>query len=300
MLSQPTKISSVSEFTSSIKDKIQSLFGPDEHLNIWFRGEPITESNLTPLIPKGYRMYNDPIIEAFTNTKALEGNLRAEFERQSLPYFFSKGIPANKWNIYFMMVHYGLRTRLLDWTQSALTALYFSIEDLSIKEDSKIWLLNPHRLNKYTTSKLHNNNSGFSAILIPRETKEQDLFVEGHKINPEELSRIYLDLDFNKTNEDTEFYPLAILPTFLDERMSMQQSCFTIFGNVVDGFFEIDEDIRKSFLDFILIDKTEKRKLKEELQWLGITQRSIYPDLEGISKSIDYKYNNDHVLKRIK
>ena len=294
------KISSISDYVSLIESKIQKLKNIDEKIDIWFRGEPIYQSNLTPLIPKAYRLYNDPIDEAYIQTKRIEPNLKAEFKTQTLPYFISKNIPINDWNTYFMMVHYGLKTRLLDWTQSALIALFFAVENLSENDDAIVWLMNPHKLNKYSTSLLNKNNSGFSGIPIPRDTDSQLLFDEENRINSEELCRIYLNMDFdNKIDTKKLFYPLAIIPTLLDERMSMQQSCFTIYGDKVNGLLDIN--MNEMFLDSVIIDKYAKRSIKEALRWLGITQKIIYPGLEGISKSIEDKYNmDDYILKRIK
>ena len=48
----------------------------------------------------------------------------------------------------FLMQHYGLPTRLLDWTDSPLIALYFAIKDKTTDdEDGVIYGLMPTELN---------------------------------------------------------------------------------------------------------------------------------------------------------
>jgi len=233
------KIKSVEDYISVLKKIQNRLKNHNLVCEIWFRGEDKVDI-LTPLIPKAYRIYNDPDIDdAYLAAKAIEGNFKAQFRRQAQPYLSSKGIIQNDWNEYFLMQHYGLKTRLLDWTGSALIALYFAIENLS-ENDSRVWILNPHTLNKFTTSIIHPENKGFSGLTCPAESQKTDLFDENNRWNVNVLNRKYLEMEFD-SDKNLSYYPLAIMPSFLDERMSMQNSCFTIFGNVVNGLLGIDK-----------------------------------------------------------
>lgn len=297
-MSQNNKITTVESYVSRMMNIIKKLVASDEVCSVWFRGE--NNINLTtPLIPKLYRAYGDPDSkEAYNYAKNLENNIKSEFAIRSLPYLQKNNIEANQWNNYFLMQHYGLETRLLDWTESALNALFFAIEDLS-ENDSKVWILNPHKLNQYTTEKIHPESKGLESLINPSIKDASKLFNEKMEFDLNELARIYLDLDFDNYRKDKidEFYPLAILPSILDERMEVQSSCFTIFGNKINGLKSIKNQV--NFLESITISGTDKRSIRKELRYLGISQKSIYPDLQGLSKSISDKYNSDHLIHKI-
>ncbi|MGO9246664.1 MAG: FRG domain-containing protein [Verrucomicrobiia bacterium] len=55
--------------------------------------------------------------------------------------------PQSEWEWLFLMQHYRVPTRLLDWTESPLVALYFAVVD-SPKQDGAVWCLLPTELNK--------------------------------------------------------------------------------------------------------------------------------------------------------
>jgi hypothetical protein len=105
---------------------------PDEDLaHLWFRGHADVEWELTPNI---FRTKNGI-------TVVDEGELYNEFVRRghSLP-----GSSADGWHSYFMMQHHEVPCRLLDWTDSALIALYFALH--KSQTDAAVWVLNNYRL----------------------------------------------------------------------------------------------------------------------------------------------------------
>ncbi|MEJ7683331.1 MAG: hypothetical protein WKG06_36825 [Segetibacter sp.] len=85
---------------------------------------------------------------------------------------------------------------------------------------------------------------------------------------------------------DEKMYPIAIYPPHLDERMSAQQACFILFGNIVKGLDHNDSP--EKFLDFVFVGAESKPKILKELRMLGISNYSMYPDLDGLGKTINY------------
>lgn len=69
-------------------------------------------------------------------------------------------LPAapSPWQTLFVMQHHGMPTRLLDWTESFTTALWFALNEPG-ENDPCIWMLDPFQLN--------NLESGNSALLLP-------------------------------------------------------------------------------------------------------------------------------------
>lgn len=102
------------------------------------------------------------------------------------------------------------------------------------------------------------------------------------------MLRKYYRLDC--TNGE-KMYPLAIHPPHLDERMSAQQACFTLFGNMVRGLN--NNDAEEQFLNCIFIDAQSKSQILKELRILGISYYSIYPDLDGLGRTINCDHHND-------
>lgn len=59
-----------------------------------------------------------------------------EFKRLALPYL--KIRPANDWEFLALARHHGVPTRLLDWTENPLAALFFAVENI-VSSDSCVW-----------------------------------------------------------------------------------------------------------------------------------------------------------------
>jgi hypothetical protein len=286
-MNENIKATSVSEVVNLITSEFKNLKDENDFLNLWFRAENLNVS--TPLVPNAYRKFVHLRRKgSLEHAKSIENELTVSFLRQSIMYLNQNRINPNEWNIYFLMQHYGLKTRLLDWTESALIALYFGLKNQENEEDTRLWILSPLRLNRNSSKILFEPiNKSFMSVYFPEYSKSKNLITDKNQIDLDELHRRYLQMDFSKdeSNISNKFYPLAILPYLFDERMKTQQACFTIFGNEMNGL--LDSPDKDSFLSSVIIEGKDKKNMLEELRWLGITEQNIYPGLDGICKGLN-------------
>ena len=110
----------------------------EQQYRMWFRGQSDYSWGLVPSVQRKDGMgehYEQYITTNFMiHTMRLNPSVPQRYDRAS-------------W--LTLMQHYGLPTRLLDWSESPLVALYFALSsDEDAKADAAVWVLNPMKLNK--------------------------------------------------------------------------------------------------------------------------------------------------------
>jgi hypothetical protein len=151
--------------------------------------------------------------------------------------------------------HYGLPTRLLDWTQNAAVALFFACSS-NQDTDGLVTILNPIELNQRVD---------------PRLTRVFNAHKDSAIIKP------YLELDGNAVRRGGR-PTIAINPTWNTERIAMQQGAFTLHGSRT---FELDRNQVSSLL-YVPILRENKRPLLSELERVGIGEMFIFPEPEHV------------------
>src|SRR2546428_5902303 len=103
--------------------------------NFWFRGHADAMWDLTP---KLYRADSHLKLED-------EDEIRNDFKSRGRQLLAEPFQPANDKERYFLMQHYGAPTRLLDWTDGSLLALYFALRSQhpDHPKAAAVWMLDP-------------------------------------------------------------------------------------------------------------------------------------------------------------
>lgn len=256
----------VSEFLALATEFTNLWFQNEKNWGPWFRGH---NDATWDLIPKLYR--DKPPARG---RRIVEDELRQEFIVRAPS--LSDERPQNSWDWYFLMQHSGAPTRLLDWTEAALIALYFAVRDKKDEIDAAVWVLEPWRLNLSVL--------GIAEVIAPGA--EAGLFkADAERYKP------WLP-DRYTVSEIKEELPVAVYPTHFAKRISSQRSCFTIHGSRPDGFYCLQQEASEG-LAMITIPGSAIREIKEGLSVSGVDELTIFPDLDGLGRSLTMSLHDE-------
>ena len=182
---------------------------------------------------------------------------------------------------FAFMQHYGIPTRLLDWTKNSIIALFFAVTDTLDSNISVVWMLHSGALNTLTENRAKSSFWYHSEYVTAR--LDMIHFLNGSRLYPEFYKKYDGKYEFFR-DKDTIKYPIAFHPAVSEnQRLVTQKGMFTIHGlenSPIEAIIE-KEGLTK-YLIKLRINNIEN--IKEELRLLGITPRSVYPDLFGLAE----------------
>lgn len=249
--------------------RIGSIQDDNQSSITWYRGHSKPEWKL---LPKIYRESEDGKPFGFEADK----EFITLYKSYSLPYL--EKVPQNEWAWLAIMQHYGMPTRLLDFTEDPFIALGFAlgIDKLTetgmheeVYDDAVVWVFDPLLYNRESKIRLSN---------IPNMT---DL--------PDDLSSLYIPNAYLHSRTDAPLACIGILDNF---RIISQKGTFLLFSRLAN------KDIRpfeaqcddKAILSKIIIDKSAIPKMAIQLRNMGYNHTKFYPSLDSVSKDIIYNY----------
>ena len=216
--------------------------------------------------------------------------------RQEAAAFAPQGQQENDLWWVELAQHYGVPTRLLDWSENPLVALYFACEDNSQKEDAVVWMLNRLNYNRHIIG------------IDPTYA-----FVEDEDARREAISNLmgFAPCEDGACSISPLCLPFLYSPNLFDGRMAAQSSWFMVWGNdqrpfqqMVDyqNYMKLPEetcplcagDERDDFLYKYVIPVCAKQQIVRELDMLGINGKSLFPGLDGVGKHIERIYRFDY------
>ncbi len=226
---------------------------------------------------------------SITQYSQLEYNILADFISEAKAY--EKNILDNDTQAWLEMAqHYKVPTRLLDFTENPLVALYFACRSKT-ETVAAVWILNEKSYEK----KIWN-------VPFLKLTLDSQAIVNAI------IEREILLLGNPQRNNMIEYkYPWIYKPRYRDERMKLQSSMFMIWGSLSGALTDmlaendymnfddtevVDPDTA-GFICALEVNPEKKSEILKQLDMLGINEKFIYPGLDGIGKSIAKKYSSD-------
>ena len=181
--------------------------------------------------------------------------------------------PDSIWNWLAVAQHHCLPTRLLDWSFSPLVAAHFATEELeAFDEDGIIWRVDYIQAHQLLPKKLR-------AAL---DEENADLFTA------EMLTKSATSLS---EFDDLEKKPFVVFfePPSLDDRIVNQ---FAIFSLMSGPSARLDEWLRShpELCQRVIIPAPVKWEVRDKLDQANITERVLFPGLDGLSRWLKRYY----------
>jgi len=250
------------ETLSDYLDLVRFIESKQEIELLWFRGVTKVSYRLIPGIYRGANSkYN----------RIYENDISYGFIRKAKAYTKVGAGNLTKWEWFHIMQHYGIPTRFLDWTESALIGIFYAVRRAERNSSPCVWVLDPFWLNEEAT--------GQTAVFFtdPIGQTEEDEIINAYCIASQNLPK----------------FPVGIHPPWVDERMKAQHASFTIHGSLPNGIHIQSQKSSSPRLFQLQIKKRSIERIRKELFISGIRESTIYPDMGGLAIEIKdhYRYS---------
>ncbi len=219
--------------------------------------------------------------EVFRDKKFLENTLIREFMAYAESMIQRTPIATDSLGWLMLARHYGLPTRLLDWSMSPLVALYFASQDWFTKDESGnhkriesdgvLWCLEAGLMNDQMVN--------FRGTL-PSDSRSVI-----------ELTRLAFS-SLPPAGAAAELKAISIGTREIDPRILAQQGCFTLHSNGQD-LANVEFKNGVQWLRGYTVPANAKPQLRKLLRSLGVIESQLFPDLGSLVNELRSRdYNN--------
>jgi hypothetical protein len=224
----------------------------------WFRGSGKHPTyKLEPTL-----LRHKDVVATTLDPLKLEQQIKMRFLQTSAPFLPVR--PATDFDWLFLQQHYGVPTRLLDWTENPFIALYFALSSSAKDDDACIWMLDPIKWNKLAL-----NNTNLDRIPDPTMPQATQFLKDpGDDFSPSD--------------------PIAIFGNHTNPRITAQRGTFVMFCKSHEPME--CKKYAEQCLTCFKIPADAKAGMYETLLSIGYTHSVIYPDLSGLGTEIKTSY----------
>jgi len=273
-------------YTYSTQLAPNAIFGKQTHVpHFIYRGHSNHEKYT--LLPGVFRERNVSTGYIISEYSQLEFNILNDFISEACR--FVKDISVDDIPEWLEIAqHFGVPTRLLDFTENPLVALYFACIG-SPEVDAAVWIINEPMYNKRFF------NEG--ALVLAIKSKQMVSKIVSDEIVYQDFQCQYYN------NSDYIQWPWIYKPYYHEERMNLQSSIFMIWGAdrrpltdfVSKNEFMMDKAVTNQMNGLIcniIIPANRKYEILNQLNLCGINEKFIYPGMDGIGRYINQKYSS--------
>ena len=180
------------------------------------------------------------------------------------------------WKAMVIGQHYGLPTRLLDWTHSTLVALHFANTEVDLDMLSQracvVWRIDLRDLNRNLPEK----------YITHLESKKTFVFsLDGLTEVAENIAQYDADMG-NRAM-------VCFEPPSIDQRIANQYSFFSVVPSGIDDLETFLDQCTENTVKYV-IDKSLRWELRDILDQFNMNERMIYPGKDGIAKWLARHY----------
>lgn len=264
-----------------------------------YRGQANAQWSLVPalfrdIVTAADSLSTDSRLQLFR----IERDINREFLDHAVRFLHGKSM----WEALCYGQHYGVPTRLLDWTSNLLVAVYFACVEVPL-EDGAVWCLRASTLPVPESLGRRPEGRGFRLRVLPTE----------HVSFLQEQSRerfVRNQVDYKEPG-----FLVVIQPPDIDERIRNQSSLFTVYITLGDddlslkgldqltALLELENHYGISLVQKLIIPAVSKPSLLKAVEKMGITSRQLFPDLIGLGQYLTYMrtdlfrrhFQNNHV-----
>lgn len=247
------QVRSVTEYLGFL-ESLGWMGEPRAHVRSWFRGQADARWRLEPAV------YRPGFIDAGGERERLkkERQMAQDFSVRS-GTLISR--PLTDVDRYFLQQHFGMPTRLLDWTASPLVALYFAVWNAAEQHlDGQVAALDAYKFNGPS-----HGSGGFAT-----------------SANALLGSAVRSILNWEAKSPDFPEDLLAVRPTHFEPRMTLQRAGFMFH---VPARPIVDANVNPTLVQAV-IPADAKERIRKQLLNLGIDAASVYGDLASLVVAI--------------